>query len=97
MSHAHPSGRQPSDGSSYWWPRSVLVFGRLALRRFRAVGDGQLIDLWHLAAVSQGFRLRKDDRLARIESGIIVDAARHVVERCQWLVRSDFDQKGDTK
>jgi hypothetical protein len=74
---------------------AVLYRARLAAARRAAVVDGHGIDLWHLAAVLEGLRLRMDPSLSMLDRGIIFDAARHAFDQYQWLVTPDFDQEGE--
>jgi hypothetical protein len=73
---------------------AFLHRARLEAVRRQATVDGQAIDLWHLAAVLEGLRLRMDGALRIIDRGAIMDAARHALDLHQWLVAPDFDQEG---
>ena len=73
---------------------AFLHRSRLEAVRRQAAVDGQAIDLWHLAAVLEGLRLRMDGTLRIIDRGAILAAARHALDLHQWLVAPDFDQEG---
>ena len=45
----------------------------------QAAVDGQLIELWHLAAMLDGLRLRMEGALTIIDRGAIIEAARHAL------------------
>src|SRR5215831_17301614 len=76
---------------------ALLYRTRLEAVRRQAAADGQAIDLWHLAAVLEGLRLRMDHALRLIDRGAIFAAARHALDLHQWLVAPDFDQEGDVQ
>lgn len=74
--------------------RSAFLYrARLDAVRRQAAVDGMLIDPWHLSAVLEGFRLRMDDRLGRVDRGTVIDAARHAFGHYQWLVMPDVGQE----
>jgi len=72
---------------------AFLHRARLEAVRRQAAVDGHLVDPWQLAAVVEGFRLRMDDKLGRVDRGSVIDAARHALDQYQWLACPDFDQQ----
>jgi hypothetical protein len=77
--------------------RALLYRARLDAVRRHAAADGQLIDLWHLAAMLEGLRLRMESELRIIDRGQIFAAARYALGLHQWLVEPDFDQEGEVQ
>lgn len=73
---------------------AFLYRARLEAVRRQSAADGQAIDLWHLAAVLEGLRLRMEHALRIIDRGAIFAAARHALDLHQWLASPDFDQEG---
>src|SRR6202011_3755067 len=59
-----------------------------AVRRQAAV-DGQLIDLWHLAATIEGVRFRVDHVPPMLERGLLFAAAGHAFGLYGWFVKPD--------
>src|SRR3954454_7413657 len=58
-----------------------------AVRRQAAV-DGQVIDQWHLAALTEGVRFRLDSP-AMIDRGVLFAAAHHAFDLYRWFARPD--------
>ena len=73
---------------------AFLYRARLDAVRRQAAVDGKLIDLWHLAAVIEGLRLRMDGALRIIDRGATLSAARHALVLYRWLTAPDFDEEG---
>ena len=76
---------------------AFLYRARLEAVRRQAAVDGRLIDLWHLAAVREGLRLRMDGALRLIDRGAMLEAARHAFALHQWLAAPDAGQEGDVQ
>jgi hypothetical protein len=66
---------------------------RLEAVRRQAAVDGRLIDLWRLAAMIEGVRLRFGCAPALIDRGVIFDAARHAFDLYRWYSAPDDTQR----
>src|SRR5690349_18315461 len=74
---------------------AFLYRARLDAVRRQAAADGQLIDLWHPAAVLEELRLRMEGALRIIDRCQILEAAQHALEQHQWLAGPDSAQEDE--
>jgi hypothetical protein len=77
--------------------QALLYRARLDAVRRQAAVDGQLIDLWHLAAILEGLRLRMDPCLRIADRADILEKAKTAFSLHQWIVEPDFDQEGEVQ
>src|SRR5271169_5894443 len=66
---------------------------RLDAIRQQAAVDGQAIDPWHLAALSEGVRLRLDHMPVLIDRGMLFAAAQHAFMLYRWFCGPDAGQR----
>jgi hypothetical protein len=66
---------------------------RLDAVRRQAAADGQAIDPWHLAALTEGVRLRVDHVPPMLERGLLFAAARHAFGLYRWFSGPDEAQQ----
>src|SRR5271170_6517380 len=66
---------------------------RLDAIRQQAAVDGQAIEPWHLAALSEGVRLRLAHMPAMIDRGISFAAAQHAFTLYRWFCGPDAGQR----
>ncbi|MBY0332202.1 MAG: hypothetical protein K2X49_16210, partial [Acetobacteraceae bacterium] len=77
---------------------ALLHRSRLEAVRRQAAVDGQLIDLWHLAALLEGLRPRRLDGARSIaEAGGVFEAGRTALAHHAWLTAPDFDSEGEIR
>jgi hypothetical protein len=66
---------------------------RLDAIRQQAAVDGQVIDPWHLAALSEGVRFRLDHMPVMLDRGVLFAAAQHAFILYRWFSAPDAGQR----